>query len=71
MAKVQEVIKWLSNLNPEETIALTGWWVQSDVEHNNGVTLTDDQWDAIAEKHENDTLRHIDEVVEEVLKENN
>lgn len=70
MAKVSEVIKMLSNLDPDEEIALTGWWVKSDVEYNNGVTFTDDQWNDIVFGHENNTEIHINEVVENVLEEN-
>jgi len=69
MAKVQEVIKWLSNLNPEETIALTGWWVQSDVEHNNDLTFSEDEWQLVVDKHEGNTDIHIDEVVSMFLRE--
>ncbi|CAB4123787.1 hypothetical protein UFOVP46_94 [uncultured Caudovirales phage] len=69
MAQVQEVIEWLSKLDPEETIALTGWWIKSDVEHNNDIKLSDDQWDAIVDMHESNIERHIDDVVAEVLEE--
>ena len=67
MAQVKDVIKWLSERDPEEVIALTGWWYQSDVESNNDITLTDDQWNVIVEKHEDNTEVHIDEIVEVVL----
>ena len=69
MAQVKEVIEWLSKLDPEETIALTGWWNRYDVESNNNVKLTDNQWDAIVDMHESDIERHIDDVVSEVLEE--
>jgi hypothetical protein len=69
MAQVKEVIEWLSKRDPEEVIALTGWWYKSDVENNNDVVLTDDQWDDIVWNHEDNTERHIDEAVREVLEE--
>jgi len=67
MAKVQEVINWLSKRDPEEVIALTGWWYQSDIENNNEVELTEDQWETIVDRHESDIQRDIDEIVSEVL----
>lgn len=67
MAQVKEVIEWLSKRDPEETIALTGWWYKSDVENNNEVELTDEQWQTIVWGHEENIERHIDEVVTEVL----
>jgi hypothetical protein len=67
MAQVKEVIEWLSKRDPEETIALTGWWYKSDVENNNEVELTDEQWQTIVWGHEENIERHIDEVVAEVL----
>jgi hypothetical protein len=70
MAKVSEVIKMLSNLDPNEEIALTGWWQRSDVEDNNGVKFTDDQWNEIVWAHEDNTEIHIDEIVENLLEEN-
>jgi hypothetical protein len=69
MAQVKEVIEWLSKLDPKETIALTGWWNQADVESNNNVKLSDNQWDAIVDMHESNIERHIDDVVSEVLEE--
>lgn len=70
MAKVSEVIEWLSKCEPDEEIALTGWWYKSDVENNNDVELTDEQWLTIVNRHEDNTERHIDEVVSEVLEAN-
>ena len=67
MAKVSEVIEWLSKCEPDEEIALTGWWYKSDVENNNDVELTDDEWLTIVSGHEDNTERHIDEVVSEVV----
>jgi hypothetical protein len=67
MAKVKDAIKWLSEYDGEEEIALTGWWVKSDVENNNDVKLTDDQWSDIVAKHEDNIEVHIDEMVQEVL----
>jgi hypothetical protein len=65
--RVKDVIALLANRDPEEEIALSGWWYKSDVENNNDIELTDDQWDAIAQGHEGGIERHIDEIVEEVL----
>jgi hypothetical protein len=67
MAKVSEVIEWLSQREPDEEIALTGWWYKDDVENNNEVELTDDQWLTVVSRHENNTERDIDDVVSEVL----
>ena len=67
MATVKEVIEQLSKRDADEVIALTGWWYKSDVENNHDVVLTEDQWSDIVDKHEDDTERHIDEAVEEVL----
>jgi hypothetical protein len=69
MATVKEVIQMLSHLDPEETIALTGWWVKSDVESNNGVKLSEDQWQEIVDSHEDNTEIHIDEIVSNLLEE--
>jgi hypothetical protein len=69
MAKAREVIEWLSKLDPEETIALTGWWLKSDIENNHDITLTDDEWELIADTHENNTEIHIDEQVSRFLRE--
>ena len=66
MAKVKEVIDWLSKRDPEEVIALTGWWYQSDIENNNEVELTEEQWETIVDKHERDINRDIDDIVMEV-----
>ena len=63
MAKVSKVLEWLSARDPEELIALEGWWYQSDVENNNNVKLTEEQWDYIVTKFEKDTSIHIDDVV--------
>lgn len=69
MATVKEAIKMLSHLDPNETIALTGWWVKSDVESNNGIKLTDEQWETITLRHEDNTEIHIDEIVTNLLEE--
>lgn len=69
MATVKEVIEMLSHLDPNETIALTGWWVKSDVESNNGVKLSEDQWQEIVDSHEDNTEIHIDEIVSNLLEE--
>lgn len=69
MAKVKEVIEWLSKRDPEEVIALTGWWYQSDVENNNDIELTDDQWETICLRHEDNTEIHIDQIVSNLLEE--
>jgi hypothetical protein len=67
MALVREILDWLEQYDPEENLALTGWWRQSDVENNNDVELTKEQWDAIVIEHENDTMRDIDDVVWELV----
>jgi hypothetical protein len=69
MATVKEVVEMLSHLDPNETIALTGWWVKSDVEQNNGVKLSEDQWQEIVDSHEDNTEIHIDEIVSNLLEE--
>jgi len=69
MTAVSKVIEYLSKLDPNEEIALTGWWVRSDVEYNNNIKLTDDQWDEICWKHEDNIEVHIDEIVDMVLRE--
>jgi hypothetical protein len=69
MAKVKEVIEWLSTRDPEEVIALTGWWYQSDVENNIDTKLTEDQWLEIVDKHEDDAETHISEVAYMVVNE--
>jgi hypothetical protein len=63
MAKVSQVIEWLSERNPEETIALQGWWYKSDVEGNFYVELTDEQWEYIVNRFEKDTDVPIDLVL--------
>lgn len=55
MAKVSQVIEWLTERDPEETIALQGWWYKSDVENNHDVKLTDEQWEYIVNRFEKDT----------------
>jgi hypothetical protein len=67
MTKVSDAIKMLEDYSPDEEIALTGWWLRSDIENNNDVVLTDDQWDEIVAAHEDNTEVHIDEIVWEVL----
>jgi len=69
MAKVKEVISWLSERDPEEVIALTGWWYKSDVESNNELVLTDDQWQFITDRHEENTEVDISSFVLEALEE--
>jgi hypothetical protein len=69
MAQVKDVIKWLSERDPEEVIALTGWWYQSDVENNNDTTLTECEWLEVCDKHEDNTEIHIDEIVQIILEE--
>jgi hypothetical protein len=69
MTQVSKAIEYLSKLDPNEEIAFTGYWVKSDVEENNNTKFTDDQWATICEKHENNIEVHIDEIVEEVLRE--
>ena len=63
MAKVSQVIGWLSERDPEETIALQGWWYKSDVENNFYVELTDEQWEYIVNRFEKDTDVPIDLVL--------
>jgi hypothetical protein len=67
MTQVSKAIEYLSKLDPNEEIALTGWWVRADVEHNNNIKLTDEQWETICWKHEDNIEVHIDEIVELVL----
>jgi hypothetical protein len=71
MAKVKEVISWLSERDPEEVIALTGWWYKSDVESNNELVLTDDQWQFITDRHEENTEVDISSFVLEALEQEN
>ena len=69
MTAVSKAIEMLSKLDPNEEIALTGWWVRSDVEYNNDITFTDDEWATICMKHEDNIEIHIDEVVAMFLRE--
>ena len=69
MTAVSKAIEYLSTLDPNEEIALTGWWVRSDVEDNNNIKLTDDVWDIICARHEDNIELHIDEIVAQVLRE--
>ena len=69
MAQVKEVIEWLSARDPEEIIALTGWWYQEDVEANNDVEFTPEQWDDIVERHERKVDCPIDDLVFDYLEE--
>jgi hypothetical protein len=61
--QVSKAIEMLSKLNPNEEIAFTGYWVRSDVEKNTGITFTDDEWNAICSKHEDNIEIHIDQIV--------
>jgi hypothetical protein len=61
--QVSKAIEMLSKLNPNEEIAFTGYWVRSDVEENNGITFTDDEWETICWKHEDNIEIHIDNIV--------
>jgi hypothetical protein len=67
--QVNKVIEMLSKLDPDEEIAFTGYWVRSDVEHNNDIKFTDDEWQVIVDKHERNTALHIDDVVYLFLRE--
>jgi hypothetical protein len=67
MTTAREAIKMLSDLDPDEEIAFTGWWSKDDVENNNDVELTDDEWYDICLKHEKDPMAHIDTQVFEVV----
>ena len=67
MTQVSKAIEYLSKLDPNEEIAFTGYWVRSDVERNNDIKLTDDQWDTICKQHERNIEVHIDEIVEMVI----
>jgi hypothetical protein len=69
MTAVSKAIEMLSKLDPNEEIALTGWWVRSDVEHNNDIKFTDDEWETICWKHEDNIEIHIDEIVAMFLRE--
>jgi len=69
MTAVSKALEMLSKLDPNEEIALTGWWVRSDVEYNNNIKLTDDQWATICAKHEDNIEIHIDEIVAMFLRE--
>lgn len=67
MTTVAKAIEYLSKLDPNEEIAFTGYWVKSDVEENNNIKLTDDQWATICDKHEDNIEVHIDDIVALVL----
>lgn len=67
MAQVKEVIEWLSKRDPEEVIALAGYWYRSDVEHNNELELTDEQWDTIVDRFERDVAQNIDDITFDVV----
>ena len=67
MTTPAKAIEYLSKLDPNEEIAFTGYWVRSDVEENNNIKLTDDQWATICAKHEDNIEVHIDEIVEMVI----
>jgi hypothetical protein len=69
MTKVSKAIEYLSKLDPNEEIALTGWWTRSDVEENNELDLTDEQWETICVRHEKDPELDIDYIVQIVLRE--
>ena len=69
MAKVKDVISWLKGYDQEEEIALTGWWTKADVENNNDVKLTDEQWETVVWRHEDNTEIHIDDVVQNLIEE--
>jgi hypothetical protein len=69
MTQVSKAIEYLSKLDPNEEIAFTGYWVKSDVEENNNIKLTDEQWETICWRHEDNIEVHIDEIVEQVLRE--
>jgi hypothetical protein len=71
MTTPAQAIEYLSKLDPNEEIAFTGYWVKSDVEENNNIKLTDDQWATICAKHEDNIEVHIDEIVATVLGEDN
>lgn len=70
MAQVKDAIKWLSLLDPEEVIALTGWWVQEDVEEFVDQKFTEEEWLEITDHHERNTAKPIEEAVSEALGEN-
>jgi hypothetical protein len=69
MAKVKDIIATLSQRDPEEVVALEGWWYKSDVENNNEVELTPEQWQFIVERFEDNTHIHISNFVSEALNE--
>lgn len=66
---VKDVVRWLSAYDQEENIALVGWWTKADVEDNNHVKFTDEQWNKIVQRQEDETLTHIDVFVEQVMEE--
>lgn len=67
--KVKDAIYLLSKHDPEEIIALDGWWYKEDVDNNNDIQLDLDEWKQVVERYEKDTTRDIDEIVWEVLHE--
>jgi hypothetical protein len=69
MTTPAKAIEYLSKLDPNEEIAFTGYWVKSDVEENNNIKLSDDVWAIICARHEDNIEVHIDEIVEQVLRE--
>ena len=69
--QVKKIIEMLSKYDPNEELAFTGYWERKHVEFNNEVDLTDDQWNVICDKHEDNPEIHIDEIVSLVLREEN
>jgi hypothetical protein len=67
---VKDVVRWLSAYDQDEVIALVGWWTKGDVEDNNDVKFTDEQWDEVVQRQEDETLTHIDVFVEQVMGKN-
>lgn len=67
--QVKKIIELLSKHDPNEELAFTGYWTKRHVEFNNDVELTDDQWNVICAKHEDNIEIHIDEIVSLVLRE--
>jgi hypothetical protein len=65
MAVVREVIEMLSKRDLDEVVALIGWWTREDVETNNHMTIGDDNWADIVQRQEDDTWRHIDDIIGE------
>lgn len=64
---VKDVVRWLSAYDQDEVIALVGWWTKGDVEDNNHVKFTDEQWEEVVQRQEDETLTHIDVFVEQVM----